>query len=662
VRAAPWAIVLTGVMTPGAQAAYGPGADAASANGARLGGAQSDQPALSADGRYVVFTTSAPELLGAPADPTEAYTNGIVRRDLLTGAVALVAPPRTVRRSDGAEVYTGATAAGASISADGRAVAFRSAVALTGDDRNTGTDVYVRDMDRPVTDDGAYQLASALDGTTDGPTYAGAAGDGARTGTRGYGISDDGATVVFSTSATSNLPGGGAADVPAGQVFVRDLATQRTELVTQATAGGGPVPRGRVVDPQPVLSGDGSTVAWADPDAGAQTRLLPGEPGPVVAYLWRDLRAAVPTTRRIAGASDLDDPACASDTPFVSGPAASGPCDGPFVEGEAGTDTALRPLSISGDGRRLLFRSDASQRPFDPTLARGGSVYVADMSPGVSRKAGVRRILSIPGTTASATVGEAIMSRDAQRVLFSSSARIFDGGAPLGDFPTVTQGAGLVNLYVLDRAAGTIQRATSGFDGSDFHGDLVDPEDPGTFGDPGASALTADADLTVLAFSAQDGNLFPGDANGVRDVEVVRGTPGLTAVAGAPTALPAPAVAPLPMIWPAPIPAPKAVHPVFGFPTIGRDGIARITVRVPAQGTLTATATAKHRLTVARVTSRPKHASSVVLKLKASAVAARALRSAALRVTASVRYRPAAGASTAASRTYTLRRTKAKKK
>jgi hypothetical protein len=139
----------------------------------------------------------------------------------------------------------------------------------------------------------------------------------------------------------------------------------------------------------------------------------------------------------------------------------------------------------------------------------------------------------------------------------------------------------------------------------------------------------------------------------------------LTAVAGAPTALPAPAVAPLPMVWPAPIPAPKAVHPVFGFPTIGRDGIARITVRVPAAGTLTATATArrgKHRLTVARVTSRPKHVSSVVLKLKASSVAVRALRSAALRVTASVRYRPAAGAATTASRIYTLRRTKAKKK
>jgi hypothetical protein len=347
---------------------------------------------------------------------------------------------------------------------------------------------------------------------------------------------------------------------------------------------------------------------------------------------------------------------------------AAGACDGPFVAGgEAGSDTSLRPLSISGDGRLLLFRTDAVQRPRDPALARAGSVYLADMGPGVSRKAGVRRILSIPGTnTNGPSLEEPVLSRDGRRVAFLSNATVFDGGRQLGDVPTVGGGgAGLTNLYVLDRDAGTVQRATTGFDGSDYHGDLVGPSAPGAYQDTAPGGLTADADLTTLAFAAADGNLFRGDANGAPDVLVVHGTPGLAAVAGAATALPAPVVAPLPLVWPRSVPAPAPVHPVIGFASVGRDGVARLVVRVPAAGTLTATATARppgarRRLTVARVTSRPRHAQTVTLKLTLTKAAKRALRAHALKVSAAVRFRPRTGAATAATRTYILRKGTAK--
>ncbi|HWH94042.1 MAG TPA: hypothetical protein VNT03_09285 [Baekduia sp.] len=651
-----------GALPASAPAAYGPGAEAASAAGVRLGSATSDGAALSADGRYVVFSTAASELLGDPPDPSESYTNGIVRRDLLTGAVALVAPPRRVRRSDGAEVYAGSTAVGASISGDGRFVIFRSEVALTDGDRNAGTDVYVRDMTRPPTDAGAYRLVSALDGGDDAPVYADADG-GSRTGRRGAGISDDGTKAVFWTRGPSNLPGGGAASTPTHQVFLRDLETRRTELLTRTTADGAAVARPAddlLVDPTAVISGDGSAVAWIDPDAAAQTRLLPGEPDPPLAYLWRDARADTAPTRRVAGRSDLDDPACPGDTPYDAGSQASGPCDGPFVDGEAGTDSpSLRPLSISGDGRRLLFLTQARRRPYDPTLDRPGSLYLADMSPGVSRKAGVQRILSIPGSgSGGATVSEAILSRDGRRVAFASNARIFDGGRQLGDFPA--DGQQITNLYVLDPDAGTIQRASIGFDGADFHGGLLDPDAPGTYTDPGLASLAADADLRTLAFSAEDGNLFPGDANAVRDVEVVRGSPGLVAAVGTTTALAAPPAAVVGAASPSAVRPPAATHPVIGFPRIGRDGVARITVRVPAAGRLTAAGTAlrrAHRLTVARATSRPKRASTVTLTLKLTKAARRALRRQALHVSLSVRYVPAAaGAATTATRSYTLAR------
>lgn len=661
-------------LPAGAHAAYGPGADAASAAGAVLGSGQSDQPALSADGRYVVFTTAAPELLGTPPDPGEAYTNGIVRRDLLTGAVDVVAPPRRVRRADGAETYAGATSAGASISADGRYVIFRSAVALTDGDRNTGSDVYVRDMSKAPTASDAYTLVSALDGTTDAPTYTGgSANAGARPGARGYAISADGRTAVFATTtAASNLPAGGAATTPPDQVFVRHLDTGRTELVTRARTSDGPVPRadGDTHDPAPVLSADGTTVAWQDPDAAAQVPMLPGEPNPAAAYLWRDLAAPAPVTRRVAGTGDLNDPACDPSQPFDADDAASGPCAGPFVAGgEAGGENrTLAPLSISGDGRLLLFRTDAFPRPRDPTLDRAGSVYLADMSPGVSRKAGVRRILSIPGTNANGlSLEEPLLSRDGRRVAFLSNATVFDGGRQLGDVPTAGQGGlGLTNVYVLDRDAGTIQRATAGFDGTDYHGDLVDPTVPGAYADPAPASLTTDATMSALAFSADDGNLFRGDANGARDVQVVHGTPGLAAVAGAPTALPAPEVARLPLVWAQSVQQPLPTHPVIGYVTVGKDGIARIVVRVPAAGTLTATATAKPvahaaRVTVARAASRPRSARTVTLKLALTKAAKAALRKHTLKVRAAVRFKPRAGAAASATRTYTLKKRAARR-
>ena len=96
----------------------------------------------------------------------------------------------------------------------------------------------------------------------------------------GSAISDDGQIVVFEVAAVAtDLPDRGAIDTPAGQVFVRDRGHRTTSLVTRiagssppqpVSAAGGPVGIGPAV-----ISADGSTVVlgWAgSPEADTLPR------------------------------------------------------------------------------------------------------------------------------------------------------------------------------------------------------------------------------------------------------------------------------------------------------------------------------------------------------------------------------------------------------
>lgn len=637
------------LAAPVAQAEYGPGAEPASAVGTTLGSGESRTPSVSDDGRYVVYDTFAPELLGAPSDPVQAYTRGLVRKDLRTGAVALVAPPQRADAQSGTIVSDGAWGI-ASISGDGRRVLFQTTEGLVADDRNGAPDVYVRDMDRPVTDANAYELVSALDGTSAAPAYA---SGGARVGPAGFGLSDDGASAVFFTTGTSSLPAGGAPATPAGRVFVRRLDTRRTVPVN----GGA----GRGVVPNPVLSGDGSAVAWVDGDAAAQVRLLPGEPSPAGALLWKRVDGG--GARRVAGATDLEDPACDPSTPFAGGDQVTGPCSGPFTT-DIGTDVnnpqpITTPPSISDDGRYVLTLSTAQRRPFDAGTARtSGSLYLADMGSAAPRRAAVGRPISMTGGK---SITNAVLAGDGRHVALTADSVGFDGPRVIGAIPS--GGAGTTDLWVADLAAGSIQRATTAPDGSDYHGPPIEDR-PGAYADPAPTALAVDDEAHAVAFAARDGNLFVGDANGVPDVEVVRGATGTASATDAPTALPVPGAtgAPVSAASFPPLVAPRAIHPVIGYPVVGRDGIARVTVRVPAAGALTGEATTRsggRAARVARVTRTAKAASTLTLRFSPAKAIRKRLRARAVKATITIRYRPKAGAATTAKRTVTYPRRRA---
>ncbi len=632
-----------------ARAAYAPGATPASATPSELGDRDSTAPVISRDGRYVVFRTASAVLLGPLLDGAGSTASGLVRKDLLTGAVEPVAP-------------LGA-GGGASLSGDGRYVLFETALPLAAGDGNARTDVYRRDMTQPLAATGAYTLVSSLDGPPRSPTYRGG-GVGGRTGRSGFGLSVDGQTAVFWTDSESTLPAGTRGFAPRAQVLVRRIDAQRTLLITRdkadPTLPGTPVAASGEfagdATPDPVLSGAGGAVAWEDTDPARQLAFLPGEPTQDAALLWRDVTAgpAAPP-RRVTGIADPDDPACGGG-PYVVDPTAIGPCYGPFATSEAYDSAGNRPahyaLSISDDGLRVAFLSDAKRRPFDVAFQRRG-LYVVDMRPGLSRKQATSEPIGLSrAISTERPIEEALLTGDGDHVVLTSKSDAFDGPKPLGTFQSGDLTA--TNVFVLDLAADAVERASRGLDGGDYVGPPLDPLTGGGTDDTFAQRLSATTDASAIAFQAGDGNLFVGDANGVTDVQVVRRAE--AAPPSPPVAPPsAPSAPPLPHVRPL-----ASVHPLIGVATVGPGGVATVTVDVPAPGRLDARAATRARgraLVLARVRRSLAHAQRVTLRLRPSRAARSALRAGAtLKVGVRIVYRPRRGAVTRALRRYALAR------
>ena len=172
------------------------------------GDGESTDPAISSDGRYVTFVSSAANLVGGD---TNAATDVFVR-DLDAGTTTLVSRASGVTGTKG-----DGESADPAISNDGRHVAFGSSAANLVDGDTNGADVFVRDLEAATT-----TLVSRASGVT------GAKGDG---DSASPDISGNGRHVTFDSHA-SNLD---LADTDAIlDVFVRDLSTGATMLVSRA--------------------------------------------------------------------------------------------------------------------------------------------------------------------------------------------------------------------------------------------------------------------------------------------------------------------------------------------------------------------------------------------------------------------------------------------
>jgi Tol biopolymer transport system component len=196
------------------------------ANGAQANGA-SDQPTISADGRFVAFGSRASNLVSGD-------TNGVY--DLFVHELATGATERVNLTSGGTQATGWLTGASPTISADGRFVAFYAYAALVPEDVNEAHDVYLRDRQSGTT----LWISAAPDGAQpNGSSFLPA-------------ISADGRYVAFGSDASNLVP----LDTSGVDVFVRDVTTGSIERVSVGAEGA--VESGMV----PSISAEGRYVAF----------------------------------------------------------------------------------------------------------------------------------------------------------------------------------------------------------------------------------------------------------------------------------------------------------------------------------------------------------------------------------------------------------------
>ena len=498
------------------------------------------EAAISANGRYVVFETRASNFFendggvvgpqGVEHDvepPGTLREGGIFRYDRDTGELALVADGSEVQAEgpqDGKLIFRGAE--NPSISANGRYIAFSSAQQLVPQDTNENIDVYVRDMDVPLTvdrkDSGAYTLVSAKSGGEEPATYTSPspALPGENPGAEvwpGTAISADGRYVVFRTTELgaselpkSDLPGQSGVETPPRQLFVRDLQAKTTTLVSLKKKGEPEEgePAGGAIGPASI-SADGSTVSWVSLNAPAQTRFLPGEvENPSQAYyLWRRWQEPAAVTRRVTGIADPEDPDChEGEGVNPSDPTARGPCYGPLSEPEA----SLAPINgadpaLSEDGYTVAFLAGAALRP-NITKESGLDVFLTSMRPGVTRKGGTRELtlaVSSGAQGSTPSIESLALSPDGSTIAFTSlrDSFVLPEPQPIGAFRPLPTAS---DLYVINLAANTLERAVVGYEGGEPNGSVsLDP------------TLTQNG--STVAFVSAASNLIYGDANGFPD-------------------------------------------------------------------------------------------------------------------------------------------------
>jgi Tol biopolymer transport system component len=183
--------------------------------GTSVGGDESDGAVLTPDGRFVAFMSEARDLL--PLD--SGFRRQVFVRDLQTGVTTLATPSRF--GTGGADGDTDARRErDMAISSDGRYVAFVSdADDLVDNDKNLAQDVFVRDTKLGVT-----TLVSVRAGTASGNATSGQ-----------LAMSPDGRFVAFVSAADDIVAG---LDTNQQQdVFVKDMQTNTTSLVSLNRSG-----------------------------------------------------------------------------------------------------------------------------------------------------------------------------------------------------------------------------------------------------------------------------------------------------------------------------------------------------------------------------------------------------------------------------------------
>ena len=249
-----------------------------SSDGTVGNGGSIDQPAISADGRFVAYASESTNLVAGDTNNSA----DIFVHDRQTGETTRVSVASGGAQSDG---YSASPA----LSADGRYVAFSSTAGdLTAGDTNFAPDIYRHDRQTGET----ILISRRLPGV------------GGMQGAFIPAISADGSKVAFMSYDNDLVPG----DDSDADIFLVDVADGAPVLVSVNTAG----EKGNGDSPRLALSADGRYVAF---DSGAGN-LTPDDTNQTYDVFVRDV--VVGQTWRASVAGDGQQGNAGSSTPGIS--------------------------------------------------------------------------------------------------------------------------------------------------------------------------------------------------------------------------------------------------------------------------------------------------------------------------------------------------------
>ncbi len=433
---------------------------------------------LSSDGRYLLFSSFARNLLDQPTSGQQNF----YARDLWTGSNQLV-----TAAWNGAECGNGAHYA-ASLSGDGRWAVFQSsATNLVANDTNKSSDIFVRDLRTQTNYLGSLPWRGA--GLVNNQSISPA-------------ISDNGRFITFQSVASDLVTG----DFPGSlDAFLRDM-TQGTNF-TLSTLYSSSVPCGGqtnfgngAYNPfTPKLTPDGQwAVVWSRNNLSTNA---PYTSVPPYCFARNVQRLTIPigvytnasfTTANswltiapggrfaVFGASSMYKMIGIYDFLYQTNCLA--------VSGTSGH------ASLSADGRLLAFEGRASS--FGTNSANTISdIFILDRASNTVRLASFSPSSRLGGNGPSS---EPVISADGRYLVFKSKASDF--------FPGHTNGVS--DIYVRDLTTGSLFALSCAADG--------------TFGNRVSGNAILGPDGRTLVFESFASNLLPGDINETKDVFVLR--------------------------------------------------------------------------------------------------------------------------------------------
>jgi Tol biopolymer transport system component len=434
------------------------------------GNGSSYQPALSADGRFVAFYSGASNLV--PGDTEGPWNHDVFVHDRQTGATERV----SVNGWGYPDVDQYLSTTTSSISADGRFVAFSSRAAnqVPGDTNGAG-DVFVHDRQTHTTERVSVDSAGSQG---NGDSFSAS-------------LSADGRFVAFLSNATNLAPGDTNNGYYDYDVFVHDRQTRTTQRVSVDSIG----TPANAYSWQPALSADGRVVAFMS----SATNLVERDTNAWTDVFVHDRAADAPPVRTNVQPPGMH-PAGTTQVTLSLATHEGATCrysPTPNVAYESmtaafattgGTQHAT-PVGGLRDGESYTFYircQDAAgnANPDDYPVAL--SVALPGASPGPTERVSV----DSAGNEGDNSSGGSPISADGRFVAFTSNA----SNLVPGDTNAVS------DVFVHDRQTGTTER--------------VSVDSAGNQGDGGSSSPSISADGRFVAFTSYATNLVSGDTNG----------------------------------------------------------------------------------------------------------------------------------------------------